>query len=282
MLVCIYVILSVSLDLVAGHTGLISLAHGAFYALGAYSTALIAIHRGVPFFLEIIFSMIVAVALSMVVALASLRLHDDYFVITTLGFQMILLGIINNWMDLTRGPLGIAGVPRPNLFGWSIESTLGYAILAGICAVASYLVVNRIITCPFGRVLHAIREDEVFAQSMGKNTLRFKVTALAMSAVLAAIAGSIYAHYITYIDPTSFTMMESILILSMVIIGGAGTLWGPLIGAIALVILPEALQIVGLPASVAAHLRQVFYGLVLVAMMILRPRGVVGRYGFGR
>jgi branched-chain amino acid transport system permease protein len=131
-------------------------------------------------------------------------------------------------------------------------------------------------------VLHAIREDEVFTRALGKNTLRYKVTAFAVSAALAASAGSLYAHYIIYIDPTSFTVMESILVISMVIIGGAGSPWGPLVGAVVLVTLPEALRFVGLPSSVAANLRQIFYGALLVIMMMFRPRGLVGRYGFGR
>jgi branched-chain amino acid transport system permease protein len=122
----------------------------------------------------------------------------------------------------------------------------------------------------------------VFARAHGKNTLYFKVTAFAVSAALAATAGCIYAHYITYIDPTSFTVMESILIISMVIIGGAGSLWGPLVGAIVLVTLPEALRFVGLPNTVAANLRQMIYGSLLIIMMMFRPRGLVGRYGFDR
>ena len=131
-------------------------------------------------------------------------------------------------------------------------------------------------------MLHAIREDEVFAKAHGKNTLYFKVTAFAVSAALAAMAGSLYAHYITYIDPTSFTVMESILIISMVIIGGAGSTWGPLVGAFVLVTLPEALRFIGLPSAVAANLRQIIYGSLLVIMMMFRPRGLVGKYGFSK
>ncbi len=149
-------------------------------------------------------------------------------------------------------------------------------------AAFAYLIVRRITTSPFGRVLRAIRDDEGFTQATGKNTLRFKVGAFAVSATLAAAAGSLYAHYVTYVDPTSFTVTESILVISMVIIGGAGSPWGPLIGAAILVTLPEALRFLGLPSSLAANLRQVFYGALLVAMMMLRPKGLVGRYGFGQ
>jgi branched-chain amino acid transport system permease protein len=155
-------------------------------------------------------------------------------------------------------------------------------VLAGIVAVLAYWVVRQIAESPFGRVLRAIREDELFTRALGKNTLWFKVAAFAVSAALAASAGSLYAHYITFIDPTSFTVMESILVISMVIIGGAGSRLGPLMGAVVLVSLPEALRFLGLPSPVAGNTRQLIYGALLVAMMTLRPRGLVGKYGFGR
>ena len=282
VLIGIYTILAVSLDLLAGHAGLLSIAHAAFYGLGAYTSALLAVHTGAPFLVGILVGMAVATLVSLVVSLPSLRLHDDYFVIATFGFQMILFSVFNNWIDLTRGPLGIPGIPQPSIFGWAIQSHVGFAVLAALLATFAYVVVGRISTSPFGRVLRAVREDEVFVKALGKNTLWFKVTAFAVSAALAASAGSLYAHYITYIDPTSFTVMESILVISMVIIGGAGSPWGPLIGAVVLVTLPEALRFVGLPSSVAANLRQIFYGILLVVMMMVRPRGLVGHYGFGR
>jgi branched-chain amino acid transport system permease protein len=283
----IFGLLAVSLDLLAGHTGLLSIAHAAFYGLGAYTSALVvssqwAVGSGQSFLTGVVAGMAVAALVSFIVSLPSLRLHDDYFVIATFGFQMILFSIFNNWMDLTRGPLGIPGIPQPVIFGWKVDSHLEFLLLSALFASFAYFAVYLLTSSPFGRVLHAIREDEVFAQSLGKNTLRFKVTAFAVSAALAAMAGSLYAHYITYIDPTSFTVMESILVISMVIIGGAGSLWGPLVGAVVLVTLPEALRFVGLPSSVAANLRQIIYGALLVVMMMVRPKGLVGKYGFGR
>ncbi|OHE77156.1 MAG: branched-chain amino acid ABC transporter permease [Verrucomicrobia bacterium GWF2_62_7] len=258
------------------------MAHAAFYGLGAYTSALMAAHWSGGFLVGVLAGMLIAAAVSFIVSLPSLRLHDDYFVIATFGFQMILFSIFNNWMDLTRGPLGIPGIPQPVIFGCKVDSHWEFLLLSALFACFAYFAVYLLTSSPFGRVLHAIREDEVFAQALGKNTLRFKVTAFAVSAALAAMAGSLYAHYITYIDPTSFTVMESILVISMVIIGGAGSLWGPLVGAVVLVTLPEALRFVGLPSSVAANLRQIIYGALLVVMMMVRPKGLVGRYGFGR
>ena len=276
----IYTMLVIALDLLVGHTGLLSLAPAAFYGLGAYTSALLAVNFGAPFFVGVLAGIGVAVLVSFIVSLPSLRLHDDYFVIATFGFQMILFNVFNNWIQVTRGPLGIPGIPQPVIFGWHVTSHLDFLILAAAFACFAYFVVYRLTSSPFGRVLHAIREDEAFAKALGKNTLRFKVTAFAVSAALAASAGSLYAHYITYIDPTSFTVMESILIISMVIIGGAGSLWGPLIGAFALVMLPEALRFVGLPDAIAANVRQIIYGSLLVIMMMFRPRGLVGKFGF--
>ena len=277
-----FTVLSVSLDLLVGHAGLLSLSQAAFYGLGAYSAALLAVKLGVPFLVSLFAGMSVAAVLSLIVSLPSLRLHEDYLVMATFGFQMVMYNVFNNWMGLTNGPLGIADIPEPVIFGWRIESHVEFLILAVILAGTAYFVVWRITTSPFGRVLHAIREDEVFVLALGRNTLRFKVVTFALSAALAASAGSLYAHYITYIDPSSFTVMESILILSMVIIGGAGSPWGPLVGAVVLVTLPEVLRFVGLPSAVAANLRQIFYGTLLVILMMFRPRGLVGRYGFGR
>jgi len=282
VLVAIYTVLAASLNVLVGHAGILSVAQAAFYGVGAYASALLAVRLGAPFIVGLLAGMVVAVLVSFVVSLPSLRLHGDYFVIATFGFQMILYSVFNNWMGLTDGPLGIPGIPQPVIFGWRVESHFEFLVLAAVLAAFAYLVVWRITASPFGRVLHAIREDEVFAQALGKNTLRFKVTAFAVSAALAASAGSLYAHYITYIDPTSSTVMESILVLSMVIIGGAGSPWGPLVGAVVLVTLPEALRFVGFPSSVAANLRQIVYGVLLVIMMMFRPRGLVGRYGFGR
>lgn len=282
VLIGAFTTLAVSLDLVAGYTGLLSIAHAAFYGVGAYTSALLAVNLGASFPVGLLMGMLLAALVSLVVSLPSLRLHDDYFVIATFGFQMILFSVFNNWMELTRGPLGIPGIPQPVIFGWTVQSHFEFVLLAAVLAGFTYLVVNSIATSPFGRVLRAIREDEVFAQAMGKNTLRFKVSAFAVSAALAASAGSLYAHYVTYIDPTSFTVMESILVISMVIIGGAGSRWGPVIGAVVLVTLPEALRFLGLPSGVAANLRQVIYGILLVLMMMFRPQGLVGRYGFRR
>jgi branched-chain amino acid transport system permease protein len=207
ILIGIYTILSVSLSLVAGQIGILSVAHAGFYGIGAYTSALLTIQLGSPFELAVMLGMIIAVVVSLVVSLPSLRLHEDYFVIATFGFQIIIFSVFNNWIDLTRGPLGIFGIPQPSIGGWKIASELDFLILVVIWTASTWVIVARLVTSPYGRVLRAIREDEVFAQAMGKNTLWFKVSAFALSAALASSAGSLYAHYFTYIDPSSFTII---------------------------------------------------------------------------
>lgn len=282
VLVCIYAILAISLDLLVGQTGLLSIAHAAFVGLGAYTSALLAIRLGAPFLVGVLSGMAVAAIASFFVSLPSLRLHEDYFVIATFALQMIVFGIFNNWLDLTEGPLGIPGIPQPSVLGWTIDSHVGFLIVGATAALLTFAVAAAIGRSPLGRVLRAIREDEIFTKALAKNTVMAKVQIVAVSAALAAVGGSLYAHYVTYIDPTSFTVAESILLIAMVILGGAGSLWGPVIGATVLVILPEALRFAGLPSPVAANLRQIIYGILLVMIIMYRPRGIIGRYGFGR
>jgi len=282
VIVGIYIVLAVSLDLLVGQTGLLSIAQAAFYGLGAYTSALLAVHFGCSFVVGTLAGMGVAAAISFVVSLPTARLHDDYFVIASFGFQMILFATLNNWMALTRGPLGIPGIPEPAIFGLQIRSYAGFVLLAAVFAAFAVFIVRCLSVSPLGRVLRAIREDESFVQALGKNPLRFKITAFAISAALAASAGSLYAHYVSYIAPTSFTVLDSILVISMVIIGGSGSFAGPIVGALVLVLLPEALRFLGLPSAAAANLRQIIYGTSLVAMMMVRPRGLMGKYGFGR
>lgn len=280
ILIGIYVILAESLNLIVGYTGLLSIAHAAFYGIGAYVAALMALKLNSPFIINIICAVIISGLLGGLVGIPSLRIKDHYFVIATFAFQVIAFSILNNWVSFTGGPMGLPGIPQPVIFGWTISSHWDYLLLVGIFAVLTCWVCHRIVKSPFGRVLMAIREDEVFALAAGKNVAFYKVAVFVLGSGLAAIAGALYAHYISFIDPTSFTVMESIFIISIVIIGGAGSLWGPVIGAIVLVTLPELLRFIGLPSSIAANVRQIIYGGLLVAFMMWRPQGLVGKFRF--
>jgi branched-chain amino acid transport system permease protein len=282
ILIGIYVILAESLNLIAGYAGLLSIAHAAFYGVGAYVAALLALHYAVPPWLTVPAAILAAAAVGALVAWPALRVRDDYFVVATFAFQVIVFSVMNNWVALTGGPLGLPGIPRPDFFGLTVKSHGGFLVLTWLCAAAVAFACWRLARAPFGRVLRALREDEVLAAALGKDVASFKVRVFALGAAMAAVGGCLYAYYITFIDPTSFTVMESIFIISIVIVGGAGSLRGAALGAAVLVIMPEALRFLGLPSSVAANLRQIFYGLLLILFMVFRPQGLIGEFSFRR
>lgn len=280
IMIGIYLILSTSLNLIAGYTGLISIAHAAYYGIGAYIAGLMSLQLHTPFILNILCVLTLSAILSLFVGIPSLRIRDDYFVITTFAFQLITFSILNNWVSLTGGPIGLTGIPRPVIFGMQVSSHVGFLILITCFCALSLWISDRIVRSPFGRVLKAIREDEVFVQAAGKNVATYKVLIFMIGAMMASIAGSLYAYYVSFIDPTSFTVMESIFIISIVIIGGAGSLKGSVIGAIILVTLPELLRFVGLSSSTTANIRQILYGGLLVTFVMWRPQGMLGSYSF--
>lgn len=280
ILIGIYTILSVSLNLLVGYTGILSIAHAAFYGVGAYVVALMALKLQTPFLLNLILAIIASGIFGAVVGIPSLRLRDDYFVIATFAFQIITFSILNNLVDFTGGPLGLPGIPQPVIFGYQVTTHIEFLILVLILGGFTFWISNRIVKSPFGRLLKAIREDEVFVRAAGRNVSEAKVKVFVIGASLASIAGVVYATYITYIDPTSFTVMESIFIISIVIIGGAANLKGSIVGAAVLVALPELLRFIGLPNAIAANIRQILYGALLVIFMLWRPQGFLGEYKF--
>lgn len=274
ILICLYTLLSQSLNLSAGFTGLISLAHAGFYGIGAYTTAILSTQFGFSLWLSIPLAMLISGAIAFIVSLIALRTVEDYFIICTLGIQVILFSIMNNWMDLTRGPLGIPGIPSISLFGFNLDSKISFLLLSLFFVAMIWFVLRNISKSGFGKTLTAISEDEIYSQSIGKNVYLSKTVSFTLSAMFAAIPGTLYAHYISYIDPTSFTVTESIFVLSIVIIGGLGNLTGSFLATAFLVLLPEALRFVGMPDSIAANMRQIIYGLILVVVMMTGKNGV--------
>lgn len=274
----IYMILTLSLNLVVGYTGLASLGHAAFSCVGAYSSSLLALNYGVSPWIGLLVGACVAAVLGVVVAAPSLRLKGDYLALATFGLGVIVYSVAKNWVGLTRGPMGLPGIPGFSIFGLQLSAVWSYLLLVTAFVLVTFFVIRRVVSSPFGRILRGIREDEVAALAMGKNVNRYKIIVFVVGAFFAGIAGSLYAHYITFIDPSSFTVMESITILLMVVFGGMGSLAGSFVGAAVLVILPELLRFVGMPSSVAAPLRQMIYGLLLVVLMLARPQGILGKY----
>jgi len=280
IMVNIYAVLALSLNLLVGYAGLLSLCHAAFYGIGAYAGTLLMVELGLGFWPALFLAVTATVLLSFTISVPALRLSGDYFVLASLGFQVIVFTVLYNWTDLTRGPYGISGIPSPSFFGIEINSPLAYFLFTGVIALVCIGLLHLVGNSPFGRVLKAIREDEMAASALGKNISRFKVTAFAIAAGFAAVSGVLFAGYLRYIDPTSFTIMESVFILSIIIIGGTGNTVGPLLGTVLLLFLPEALRFLGMPDSVAANMRQVIYGLVIIIMLRFRPQGLRGEYRF--
>lgn len=274
----IYIILVLSLNLIVGYTGLLALGHAAFSCVGAYSSSLLALKFGLSPWLGLLMGAGVAALLGSVVGFPSLRLKGDYLAIATFGFSVIVYSIAKNWVSVTRGPMGLPGIPGFSLFGFQLSEVWSYLVLVAVFDFVTYFIIRRIASSPFGRILRGIREDEMVTLAIGKDVDKYKIIVFVIGASFAGIAGSLYAHYITYIDPSSFTVMESIVILLMVVFGGMGSLLGSLAGASILVMFPEILRFLGMPSSIAAPVRQMVYGLLLIVLMLRRPQGILGRY----
>ena len=273
ILVCIYTILSQSLSLVSGYSGQISLAHAGFYGIGAYTAALMSVSFGTPPLLNMLLALLLSGMVAYIVAKVAVKTVDDYFVIITLGIQVVMFSIMNNWQSVTNGPLGIAGIPSFTIFGVLVEGKWAYLLVSVFFTALVWFVLNNLMKSPFGRVLKALSEDEVYTGSLGKNVAQAKVVSFVISGMLASIAGVLFAYYISYIDPTSFTLDESIFILSIVIIGGMRNLRGVFLAAVFLVLLPEALRFVGMPSSIAANMRQIIYGIALIVIVSQKKKG---------
>jgi branched-chain amino acid transport system permease protein len=282
VMVAIYSILALSLNLLIGYSGIFSLAHAAIYGIGAYASALSALNLGLGFWGGMVVAAGVGAFASALVAIPSLRVSGDYYVVASFGLQVVVLAVFMNWTDLTAGHAGLPGIPRPNLFGWVIDQPFEYAFLAAAFAALTWTICRRLTNSAFGRVLQAIRDDEIAAQAMGKNVVLVKITIACISSALGAMAGSLYAHYITYINPSSFSLHESIFIATLVILGGSERLAGPIVGAFTLLAIPELLKFLAIPDTVAAPMRQIIYGALLIVFMLVRPEGILGRARDGR
>jgi branched-chain amino acid transport system permease protein len=279
-LIAIYSTLTISLNLLVGYTGLLSLAQAGLYGLGAYITALLALNVTPDLLLALLLSVIGGVILAALISLVALKLSTEYFLIATLGLEYIIYSLFMN-LDITQGPVGLYGIPAPTLFGWQVGSSTAIFVLTAILAAVCYFFSQRITNSPFGRTLRAIREDQVAVAALGKSVFRFKFAIFLFSAAFAAAAGTIYAFSLTAIDPYAFNLNESIFIITIVIVGGTGNLNGSILAAFLLILLPETFKFLNIPAGIAPELRQVLYGLILVLFTRFRRRGLIGEYKDG-
>ncbi|NLL36675.1 MAG: branched-chain amino acid ABC transporter permease [Fretibacterium sp.] len=270
----IYAVLALSLALIVGFTGQVSMGHAAFYGMGAYASALLSIRLGCSFWVAFWLSGLFAGCVSYVIGRLVLRLRGHVLAITTAFFCVLVTVVMNNWIAVTNGPMGITGIPRPSPLNLGLvrlvfESRVHYYYL-GLFFVAGVLfILHRLVRSRLGDAMIAIRENEELATSLGIDAMKIKLLAFTLGGAIAGLAGSFYAHYILFISPVTFSMNESINMLVMIIFGGMSTLFGPILGAVALTVLPEFLRMAG-------EMRLVIYGVALICFIIWLPEGLWG------
>ena len=274
----IYGMLALSANLLIGFGGLLSMTQAAFYGLGAYTYALLSLKFGFPFFVTLPAAIALCALVGWLFGLAALRFRNEAFVLATIGFQMIVYVTLYNWTDLTRGPYGISGIPRPSFFGIGIESVPAYFLFTLVLFAVVLGFMHLVSRSPFALSLKALRDDEAAAQTLGICPKGQYIRSMVFSAAVAAVPGVCFASYITYIDPTSFTLTESIFIACILLVGGSGNTKGPMSGVALMIIMPEVLRFVGLPDAVAANLREIIYGILLIVLMYMKPKGMAGAY----
>ncbi|MDH4401694.1 MAG: branched-chain amino acid ABC transporter permease [Burkholderiaceae bacterium] len=277
VLFCINAILALTLNFIMGYAGIFSLAHAIFFGVGAYATAYIAMHASDSLLLCMAASAAISAILSMALALPALRVRGEYFVAASLGLQVIGVTIFSEWKSITGGLGGMIGIPRPKLWGYTFNDDTAFLMLALVVLGIVVGITALLVRGSFGRSLMAIRDSESAAQTYGKHVNAVKTLSVAVAAGLAGVAGSLYAFYISFINVESFVLETSILLMAMVIIGGTGTLFGPIVGAALLMSLPAALTYLPfLPPTELGSIQQIIYGLAMVLLMMFRPGGLVG------
>ena len=288
----IWAILAVSLNLLIGYTGLLSVAHVGFFGVGAYTVAVLTTNPAyeqlrtevipvlaLPFFVALPIGMVLAGLVALFVGSVLARFRTDIFVLVSFSFAIIAHSVFLNWRPVTRGPFGIHEIAKPDFGFWLVDGRLEFMLLTLVFLALTVIVAWLIVTSSFGRVLMAIREDEDAIQVFGYRAERFKLAVWVISAMMAALAGGLVASEQTFIDPNSFILLESILMVAIVILGGLGSLRGSLLGALIFVILLEGLRFAPfVPEGYVGQTRMIIFGLLLAVLMIFRPQGLVGRY----
>ncbi len=269
--VLLYIMLGLGLNIVVGLAGLLDLGYVAFYAVGAYSYALLSYHFGIDFWIALPLGALIGALFGILLGFPVLRLKGDYLAIVTLGFGEIIRLVLENWNEFSFGPSGIANIPRPSFFGMdlSLQNATTYIYFIMIALVLfTVFVVNRLQHSRIGRAWIALREDEIACQAMGIDKTKTKLAAFALGATWAGMAGVIFAAKTTFINPASFTFIESAMILSIVVLGGMGSITGVIVGALVLILLPEYLR-------AFSDFRMLLFGAIMVLMMVFRPEGMI-------
>ena len=265
----VFIILTMSANLITGTTGLMSIGHAGFYGIGAYTAALLATNWHWPFYLTLPAAGAVTAFFGILLALPTMRLIGIYFAVATLGLGEIIHLTLLNWVGFTRGPMGISAIPGIALDGlFSSSDITNYYAVALVVVVAAFAL-GRLTHSYYGNALRAVREDDQCAASMGLDVVRLKIQSFAFACFFAGVAGALWAHTTGYISPADFRFSESILILAMMVVGGLGSLPGAIVGAVILLGLPEVLRPIG-------DYRMIVVGAVMFLSILFLPRGVLG------
>ncbi len=272
VLIGLYVILASSYNLVIGYGGLATVAHPIFFAIGAYTAGLLAIHTGLPPLANVLIGAAAAMVASVLLAASSLRVSGDYLLIASLGFQLGLLQLIRN-LELTGGPGGLSNVP--STVTGAARTPAFLAITLGLAA-ASVLAIRAIVKGPYGRAITAMRDEELAFTALGRNAMSMKIVIFAVGCGIAGIAGGVYAYYFQYVSPDQFEVLQSAQILTMVVLGGMGTVYGPVVGALLLVAVPQAITFLHLPPNIMAPTQGIIFTVLVLLFLFVRPAGIMG------
>jgi branched-chain amino acid transport system permease protein len=270
-----YTIVCTGLTLLMGYAGQISLGHAAFYGIGGYTSAIVSATLGLSPWIGIVAGMIVSAIIALIIGTPTLKLKGNYLALATLGFGVIVFVFFKELKGLTGGLNGFFGIPSINFFGLTIDSDFKFYYLIWIVAILGILFAGNVIRSRVGRALKAVNDSETAANALGINAHKYKLQVFVLSAVYASVSGSLYAHYVTFINPNLYDVMPSITFLIMVVIGGTATIWGGVIGATIYVVLGELLkEVVPYFTDTTGEYQIVFFGILLVAILIYMPNGV--------
>lgn len=278
VIVGIYSIVVIGLCLLMGYAGQVSLGHAAFYGLGAYGSGLLTVNWGVAPWLAMLAAAAITAMVAYMIGLPALKLKEHYLALATLGAGVIVYIFFNEQVDLTGGPSGFSGIPYFSVGGWEFSSEVAYFYLVWTFVLVALLFARNVVNSRTGRALRALHGSEIAAACMGIPVYRLKIRIFVVSAVYASIAGSLYAHYITFISPSPFGFGASVEFVLMAVVGGLASIWGPLFGAGAVLLLTEFLRSV-VPAvlpSAGGEFEIIFFGAILVVIMIFMPEGLTG------
>jgi branched-chain amino acid transport system permease protein len=265
----LFILMALGFDLVLGYLGELSLGHAAFFGIGAYATALLTRHLDVPFPVDLLLAGAFTGVAGFLIGAPSLRLKGPYFAIVTFGFAEILHLVALNWTSVTRGPMGLPDIPHPKLGAFGITSELGYYYLILTLIAVAVLVTRRLLDSTVGHALLAIRENDELAAATGIPTFRYKLFVFIIGMIFTGVAGSVYARYVHFVDPTAFSFYYTVTVVSMVIVGGQGSIAGTILGALTFTLLPEYLRVV-------EGARLVIFGALLMAAIVFMPDGLRG------